>query len=80
MTLQPRVLINLYTLNNSYIETFYDEDSFISKYNVTKKEMNQIQHGNKYFRDYIVKYSSLLWLGIRYCFYMWLVPFLFSLG
>ena len=58
MTLQPRVLINLYTLNNSYIETFYDEDSFISKYNVTKKEMNQIQHGNKYFRDYIVKYSS----------------------
>lgn len=58
MTLQPRVLINLYTLDNSYIETFYDEDSFISKYKVTKKEMNQIQHGNKYFRDYIVKYSS----------------------
>lgn len=58
MTLQPRVLINLYTLDNSYLETFYDEDSFISKYKVTKKEMNQIQHGNKYFRDYIVKYSS----------------------
>ena len=58
MTLKPRVLINLYTLDNSYLETFYDEDSFISKYKVTKKEMNQIQHGNKYFRDYIVKYSS----------------------
>ena len=58
MTLQPRVLINLYTLDNSYIETFYDEDSFITKYKVTKKEMNQIQHGNKYFRDYIVKYNS----------------------
>ena len=58
MTLQPRVLINLYSLDSSYIETFYDEYSFIEKYNVTKKEMNQIQHGNKYFRDYIVKYNS----------------------
>lgn len=58
MTLQPKVLINLFTINNEYVETFYSEDEFINKYKVTKREMNQIQHGNKYFRDYIVKYNS----------------------
>ena len=58
MTLQPKVLINLFTINNEYIETFYSEDEFINKYKVSKREMNQIQHGNKYFRDYIIKYNS----------------------
>lgn len=58
MTLQPKVLINLFTINNEYVETFYSEDEFINKYKVSKREMNQIQHGNKYFREYIVKYNS----------------------
>lgn len=52
------ISIDVYTNQGEFIEKLNSLDELASKYNIPKAKVKRIQRGERYFGDYVIKYSK----------------------